>query len=72
MIGGLRLNPTTDSIFGLTDVPVKNYPELMKEYTGWVKFESNIYQFQINKHLSPLKKLAIELLVVLKKEYHLK
>ena len=71
MLGGRRLNPPRDSIFRLTDVPVTNDPELMKEYTGWLKFESNIYLFQIKKHLSPLKESAIELLVVLKKEYHL-
>jgi len=34
---------TKDSIFALTNLPIKNDPEMMKEYTGWLKFESDIY-----------------------------
>lgn len=71
MLGRRKLIAPRDSIFRLSDVPVKNDPELMKEYTGWLKFESNIYHFQIDRYLSPLRELAIELLIVLKKEYHL-
>jgi hypothetical protein len=60
-----------DSVFHLTDLPIKNDPELMKEYTGWLKFESSIYGYQSDRYLMPLKKLATELLAILKEEYHL-
>jgi len=61
-----------DSVFQLTDLPIKNDPELLKEYTGWLKFESSIYSFQSDHYLTPLKNLAVELLTILKEEYHLK
>src|SRR6478736_5651483 len=51
-----------DSVFRLNDLPIKNDPELMKEYTGWLRFESSIYSDQSNHYLMPLKKLATELL----------
>jgi hypothetical protein len=60
-----------DSVFRLTDLPIKNDPELMKEYTGWLRFESSIYGDQSDRYLMPLKKLATELLAILKEEYHL-
>jgi len=69
MLGGPIIKPR-DSVFRLTDLPIKNDPELMKEYTGWLKFESGIYNYQSNRYLGPLKKLAIELLTILKDEYH--
>jgi hypothetical protein len=43
----------------------------MKEYTGWLKFESSIYSYQSDRYLMPLKKLATELLAILKEEHHL-
>ena len=61
-----------DSVFKLTDLPIKNDPDLMQEYTGWLKFEADIYQYQNDRYVSSLKKSAIELLEILKKEYHLK
>ncbi len=61
-----------DSAFRMNDLPVKNDPELMREYTGWVKFEANIYRFQVKRYLSLLKQSATELLGILKREYHLK
>ena len=61
-----------DSVFHLTDLPIKNDPELMKEYTGWLKFESSIYSYQSDRYLMPLKKLATELLTILKEEYRFK
>jgi hypothetical protein len=60
-----------DSVFRLTDLPIKNDPELMKEYTGWLRFESGIYKYQSDHYLMPLKKLAIELLTILREEYQL-
>jgi len=60
-----------DSVFRLTDLPIKNDPELMKEYTGWLRFESSIYGHQSDHYLMPLKKLGTELLAILKEEYHL-
>jgi len=61
-----------DSVFVLKDLPVKNDPELIREYIGWVKFESNIYRYQIDRYLTLLKRSATELLEILEKEYHLK
>ena len=64
-------NKPRDSVFQLTDLPVKKDPELIKEYTGWLKFEADIYKYQVSRYLSPLKKAATELLDLLKKKYHL-
>jgi len=63
--------PPRDSLFNVTDLPVKNDPDQMREYIGWLKFESGIYQYQSDRYLTTLKKLAEELLAFLKKEYHL-
>ncbi len=60
-----------DSAFLLTNLFVNNEAGLMNQYTGWLKFESGIYKFQSRRYLSPLKNLAIELLTILKEEYHL-
>ena len=70
MLGGPREKPR-DSVFRITDLPIKNDPDLMKEYTGWLKFESGIYKYQSDRYLQPLKKLATELLSSLKKVYKL-
>ena len=61
-----------DSLFQLRSLYVRNDPEMMNEYTGWLKFESNIYAFQTKEFLKPIRKDAEELIAVLKKEYHLK
>ena len=67
-----QANEMRDSAFHMNNLPVKNDPELMREYTGWVKFEANLYRFQAKRYLSLLKQSATELLGILKKEYHLK
>ena len=61
-----------DSAFLLTNLSVNNEPGLMNQYTGWLKFESGIYKYQSNRYLAPLKKIAMELLTILKEEYHFK
>ena len=70
MFGGPNVRPR-DSALLLTNLPVNNEPGLMNQYTGWLKFESGIYKFQGNTYLAQLKNLAIELLTILKEEYHL-
>jgi hypothetical protein len=60
-----------DSAFLLTDLPLNEEPGLMNQYTGWLKFESGIYRYQANRYLGQLKKIAIELLTILKEEYQL-
>ena len=60
-----------DSAFRVNDLFVNNDPELMRVYTGWVKFESNIYIYQVRRYLLPLRQAADELLAFMKKEYHL-
>ena len=60
-----------DSVFRITSAPIRNDIELMKEYTGWMKFEAGIYRFQTIDFLGPIKQQAEELLIQLKKEYHL-
>jgi hypothetical protein len=71
MLGGPIVKPR-DSVLRLTNLPVNNKPGLMNQYTGWLKFESGIYKYQSDHYLTPLKKLAIELLTILKEEHHLK
>jgi hypothetical protein len=71
MFGGPNVRPR-DSALLLTNLPVNNEPGLMNQYTGWLKFESGIYKFQGNTYLAQLKKLAIELLTILKEEYRFK
>ena len=71
MFGGPNVRPR-DSVLLLTNLSVNNEPGLMNQYTGWLKFESGIYKFQGNTYLEQLKKLAIELLTILKEEYHFK
>jgi hypothetical protein len=43
----------------------------MKEFTGWLKFEIEIFEKQNITFHTPLMKTAEELLALLKKEYHL-
>lgn len=61
-----------DSMFRLTDLPINKDPELIKEYVGWLKFESGIYKYQCNRYLSALLKAAEELIEFLEKKYHFK
>jgi hypothetical protein len=61
-----------DSAFLLTDLPLNEEPGLMNQYTGWLKFESGIYKYQANRYLGQLKKIAVELLTILKEEYSFK
>lgn len=71
MFAGRREEPR-DSVFKVNDLPVNNDPELMRVYTGWLKFESNIYLYQVRRYLSPLRDSATQLLALLQKEYYLK
>jgi len=71
MLGGPIVKPR-DSVLRLINLPVNNEPGLMNQYTGWLKFESGIYKFQSRRYLAQLKKLAIELLTILKEEYRFK
>jgi len=60
-----------DSVFKLNLSLINEDPKLMKEFTGWLKFEIEIFKKQDIKHYRPLKKVAEELLVLLKRKYHL-
>ena len=70
MLGGPVVKPR-DSVLRLTNLPVNDEPGLINQYTGWLKFESGIYKYQSDRYLAQLKKLAMELLTILKEEYHL-
>ncbi len=61
-----------DSVFKLNFPFINDDPKLMKEFTGWLKFESSIYKNQNNRYHIPLRQTATELIALLKKEYHLK
>ncbi len=63
---------STDSLFKLNMPLINDDPKLMKEFTGWQKFEVSVYPEQIKGFLLPVKRTATELLGLLKKEYHLK
>jgi hypothetical protein len=62
---------STDSILKL-DHPLLNHdPKLMKEFANWAKWSSLLYQRQVKYWLMPLNTNAVELIVLLQKEYHL-
>jgi hypothetical protein len=61
-----------DSVFKLNLPLINDDPKLMKEFTGWLKFESSVYSSQNSRHHFPLNQSATELIALLKKEYHLK
>ena len=61
-----------DSLFQLRSLYIRDDPEMLNEYIGWLKFESNIYSFQTKEFLEPIRKAAVELIALLKKHYHLK
>ena len=63
--------PLRDSIFTLNIPLINDDPKLMREFTGWLKFEISIYLNHIKIYLLPLKQTATELLELLKKEYPL-
>jgi hypothetical protein len=67
-----REDAPRDSVFKINDLPVSKDPELMKAYTGLLKFESGIYIYQNRRYLSPLKDSATQLLTLLQKKYHIK
>ncbi len=60
-----------DSVFGVNTALINDDPKLMKEFTGWLKFEASIYLLQINDFLLPIKESVKALIALLKKEYHL-
>ncbi len=61
-----------DSMFNFNPPLVNDDPKLMKEFTGWVKYTSEVYREQVFNHFRPLKKRAVELMALLEKKYHLK
>ncbi len=71
MFAGTRDEPR-DSAFKINDLSISDDPVLMKQYIGWLKFESNIYLYQVRRYLSPLKDSATQLLALLQKDYHIK
>lgn len=60
-----------DSIFKLNPPLINDDPKLMKEFTGWVKFETMIYDTHNKIYLVPLKQKAAELIIFLKNKYRL-
>ena len=60
-----------DSMLGLNPSLINDDPRLMKEFTGWVKYSSDVYREQVRRHFRPLKKRASELMELLRKEYNL-
>jgi len=64
-------NVNRDSVFNLNPPLINDDPKLMKEFVGWLKFETYIYKMQNDKHHIPLKQATVELMLSLKKEYHL-
>ena len=70
--GGTGYKVNRDSVFILNPPLVNDDTKLMKEFIGWVKFEAGIYKSQNSTYHIPIKESAIELLALLKKEYHLK
>ena len=60
-----------DSLFKLNPPLINDDPRLMKEFIGWVKTEGMFWKLYIPGFLEPLNKKASELILLLKKEYHL-
>lgn len=59
-----------DSVFHSTPPLINNDPKLMKEFTGWVRSESDFWRANIRDHLVPIRKTALEILELLEEEYH--
>lgn len=66
-----ELKQPTDSVFNLDPPLLNDDPKLMGEFIGWVKVVAGFLQSTIREILEPLKESADELLLLLKKEYHL-
>ena len=60
-----------DVVFKLNTPLINDEPALMKEFIGWLDFESKIYRHHSNNFSAQLKQTATELIELLKKEYHL-
>ena len=60
-----------DSVFLLNPPLINDDPNLMKEFTGWLSFESSVYREQTERHLIPIKETVNELLLLLERKYHL-
>lgn len=70
--GSRRYDPKfRDSICQLNPPLINNDPKLMKEFMGWVKVESDFWHTNIRDHLEPIQKTAVDILGLLKEEYHL-
>jgi hypothetical protein len=69
---GNRQDLPRDSVFKVNNLAINKDPELTKAYIGWLKFEANIYRYQVHRYFSSLKDSATELLALLQKEYHVK
>ena len=63
--------PVRDTFFKIDPPLVNEDPQLMKEFTGWVKYESDVYSIHNNSYLTSIKKIATELILLLKNKYHL-
>ncbi|HEU5167679.1 MAG TPA: hypothetical protein VFU29_19170 [Chitinophagaceae bacterium] len=61
-----------DSVFGLNPLLINDDLKLMKEFTGWLKFEASVYLEQNKNFMLPIKETATALISLLEKEYHLK
>lgn len=61
-----------DTVFKMNTPLINEDPALMKEFIGWLDFESQIYRHHSTNFLVPLKQTATELIELLKKKYHLK
>jgi hypothetical protein len=75
--GGTSVNKRNDpafrdSILQLKPSLINNDPKLMKEFIGWVKSEGNFWESNVQEHLEPIRKTALEILNLLETEYHLK
>lgn len=64
-------NQFRDSLLKLNPPLINDDPRLMKEFIGWVKTEGMFWKLYINTFLEPINKKASDLILLLKKEYHL-
>lgn len=61
----------SDSAFQMQIPLINDDTRLMKELSSWLRFETWIYKEQTEEYLLPIKTVAMELLGLLEKEYHL-
>jgi hypothetical protein len=64
-------NELRDSLLKLNPPLINDDPRLMKEFIGWVKTEGMFWKLYIKGFLEPINKKASELILLLKKKYHL-